>query len=231
MNIERTLFWFKDGDENLSGLNEHFFALGVLMNRLLNEKYEGKKIKFINIDFSTQRTYEMHPNVSVNNAYFYGGHLRYYGTLNLSEFGVLNEEQQSYYIWKKASEYLQHAAKIINNQSLLLSSEYAYEEGLIKNLNPDYRLIEADVLLYNQLMKASIWVNFKKDGMYSKFTLENKGQIVFEEVIDKTKNSVEFFLEMYKRIEVEGNTIIIKGRKDVDYLPLALQIEKGRIKL
>jgi hypothetical protein len=47
MNIERTLFWFTDGDELLNNFNEDFFGLGTLLNRLLNEKYNGKKIKFI----------------------------------------------------------------------------------------------------------------------------------------------------------------------------------------
>lgn len=65
MNIERTLFWFKDGDEVLKTLNEDFFGLGTLLNRLLNEKYEGKKIKFINLDFCTNRTYELHPSLPV----------------------------------------------------------------------------------------------------------------------------------------------------------------------
>lgn len=49
--------------------------------------------------------------------------------------------------------------------------------------------------------------------------------MVFEKNIDSTKNGVEFFLEMYKAIELKDNTIIIKGRKDVDYLPLKISLE------
>src|SRR5438128_494733 len=51
MKIGRTLFWFKDGDEQALDLNERFFAYGTFLNRLLNEHYSGKKLKFININF------------------------------------------------------------------------------------------------------------------------------------------------------------------------------------
>lgn len=54
---------------------------------------------------------------------------------------------------------------------------------------------------------------------------KGEGCVVFEKNIDSTKNGVEFFLEMYKAIELKDNTIIIKGRKDVDYLPLKISLE------
>ena len=60
--------------------------------------------------------------------------------------------------------------------------------------------------------------------MYSKFTLEKSGEIVYEKDIDKTKNGVEFFLEIYKAIEFDGKNIIIKGRTDVSYLPLKIPL-------
>jgi len=44
MNIGRTLFWFKDGNDRLNEFDDSFFALGTLLNRLLNQKYEGKKL-------------------------------------------------------------------------------------------------------------------------------------------------------------------------------------------
>ena len=77
MNIERTLFWFKDGDELLISINEDFFGLATLLNRLLNEKYNGKKIKFINLDFATDKTYDLHTNLPKEHPYYFGGHLRY----------------------------------------------------------------------------------------------------------------------------------------------------------
>jgi hypothetical protein len=44
MKIERTLFWFVDGDEQLSDLDNGYFAWGTMLNRLLNQVYNGKKI-------------------------------------------------------------------------------------------------------------------------------------------------------------------------------------------
>lgn len=107
-----------------------------------------------------------------------------------------------------------------------MRSEYAHIKGTEINLNPDYRMVEADINVSGQPLKASVWVNFKEDGMYAKLTLEKSGEIVFEKGIDRTKKGVEFFLKMYKGIELENNNIVSKGRKDVDYLPLKIPLDK-----
>jgi hypothetical protein len=72
MKIGRTLFWFEDGDESLSTIDHDFYGLSILLNRLLNEKYDGKSIQFINIYFSTEKTYELYPNLSKEKHYYYG---------------------------------------------------------------------------------------------------------------------------------------------------------------
>ncbi len=58
MKIERTLFWFKDEDGQLTNLDDSYFAWGTMLNRLLNQVYNGKRIKFINIDFITDEAVE-----------------------------------------------------------------------------------------------------------------------------------------------------------------------------
>jgi hypothetical protein len=225
-NIERTLFWFKDGDEMLTALNEDFFALGTLLNRLLNERYDGKKFKFINLDFATKKTYELHSNLPQDEPYYYGGHLRYYGVFDREQFDQFSRIEQNKYVWNKGYEYLIKSAISIKNEKLLEATEYAYKKGIEMDLNPDYRVVEADVNFSGQKLKASVWINFKEDGMYSKFTLEKDQEIVFEKQIDQTKKGIEFFLEMYKVIELENNYIVIKGRKDVEYLPLKISLDK-----
>lgn len=226
MKIDRTLFWFKDGDEMLITLNEDFFGLGTLLNRLLNDRYEGKKIKFINLDFATDKTYELHPNLPKEDAYYFGGHLRYYGVFNKEQFRSLNWTERQKYVWDKAHQYLCKSAQSTNNKKLLEAAEYAYEKGTEINLNPDYRMVKTDINVTGQQLKASLWVNFKEDGMYSKLTLEKGDEIVFEKEIDKTKKGVEFFLEMYKGIELINDNIVINGYKDVDYLPLKIPLNK-----
>lgn len=224
INIERTLFWFKNDNEDLLVLNDRYFPLATLLNRLLNENYRGKKIKFINLDFSTEATYLSYPQLPKDTAYYYGSHLRYYGVFDLIAFFNLNEVEQDRFVWVKACEYLKKAAKSIKNDSLIDAAEYAYKKGMEMDLNPDYRMVQANVIIYGQPMNASVWVNFRKDGMYSKLSLEKDDAIIFEKEIDKTKNGVEFFLEMYKNLHVEDNTIVINGHRDVDYFPLRIPV-------
>lgn len=231
MKIERTLFWFKDGDEILSDLNERFFSLGTLLNRLLNEKYFGKRIQFINLDFSTERTYELYPKVPVNEQYFYGGHLRYFGVFDFTQFNNITNDEQYMYVWNKSYEFLSNASKAIKNDKLFEASSYAYQRGMELNLNPDYRVIEKKINFFGKQLNASVWINFKEDGMHSKFTLEKGSEVVYEKNIDNTKNGVELFLEMYKEITQDNDNIIIKGRKDVQYLPLKIPLETIKLKI
>ena len=228
------MFWFRDVEGKNQLLNDQFFPLATLLSRLLKEKYDGKKIQFINIDFSSEEAYKLNPVIRMNYTHYasvMGGHLRYYGVIDFKAFDKLTDIDKKKFIWEKAHEYLQVASKTIKNEQLLIASEYSYKKGIEINLNPDYRMIETDVMVHSLPMKAAVWVNFKNDGMYSKLTLEKNGLIIFEKEIDKTKNGVEFFLEMYKKIEVKGNTIIVKGSKDVKYLPLRIPIDEEAIKV
>lgn len=226
MNIERTLFWFRDGKEQVLALDDRFFAYGTLLNRLLNEHYAGKKIKFINMNFNSQETYDLFPVLPRESAYYSGGHLQYYGLIDFDEFDKLNEDEQTQLIWQKACTYLQHAARAIRNTSLLTASKHAFSRGLEIKLDPDYRILDAELTLHGERVRASVWVNFKKDGMYSKLTIERNNEVLFDKEIDKTKHGVEFFFEMYKKIESDGARITVKGRKDVGNLPLTISISK-----
>jgi hypothetical protein len=224
MNIERLMFWFKDGDEQLISINEDFFGIAVLLNRLLNDNYDGKKIKFINLNFFTKRTYELHSVLPIDTPYYYGGHLTYYGLFDVNQFNVLNWNEKKRYVWEKACDYIKKSAEFTKNKKLFDALEFAYLKGIAGKLNPDYRLLALNIDVYNQQLNVSLWINFKEDGLYSKLVIENDTGIIFEKQIDRTHKGVEFFLDMYKVLEFDRNTIIIKGRKDVDYLPLKVSI-------
>lgn len=224
MNIDRTLFWFQDGDEQIISLSEDFFGLSTLLNRLLNEKYDGKKIEFINIYFYTDKTYEIYPMLPKESPYYFGGHLKYYGVFNKGEFLALSKLEQYKLVWENVHKYLIESANAIKNSKLAEAAEYAYQKGLLVNLNTDYKVVETNIAIGGKDLRASIWINFKEDGMHSKLTIEKEEVIIFEKEIDKTKNGVEFFIEMYKSIVLEDNNIVIKGRKDVDYLPLKIPL-------
>lgn len=219
--IERTMFWF-NSDQDIEFLNHKFYFLGSLLNRILNETYNGKKIKFLNIEFynnpeqlikAYNRDYYLH---------YYGGQLTYKKVVDLNFFATLSYHDQKLFVWEKAYEMLQFASKELKNESLLLSCEHAYHKGIKIELNADYRMIEADVVLFNTTYKASLWVNFFEHEMQANFTLEDKGKIIFKKFIGNAPNGMEFFFIMFKKIEQKGNCIIIKGAKDVEYLPVKI---------
>ncbi|MEJ5092089.1 hypothetical protein GEO21_18835 [Sphingobacterium faecium] len=226
MKIGRTLFWFKDGNEQLNNLTDDFFGLGVLLNRLLNEKYDGKKIKFINIDFFTENTFKLYPILSREAPYYCNGHLRYYGVFDLNLFESFSYEEQYNFVWEKAHKYLIEAAKSNKNPKLLEAANYAYKKGFELELNPDFRVVDLFIPIDVKEVRASIWILFQKDGMASKFTLQSSENLIFEQVLDKTEKGVEIFLEMYKSIAIENGNIVIKVRKDVASLPVKIPLSK-----
>jgi hypothetical protein len=230
MRIERTLFWFRDRDEELSELHERFYGLGFFLNRLLNEVYGGKKIKFININFTSPETFIKFPVVKKNSTDYYRGHMNCHVEFQVKEFVSLDYDQQKKSIWHRAFEFLISSAVFLKNQELEKAVNYAYAKGLEQNLNPDYKMVEADVVIHGEQLKAALWVNFREDGMYANLTLEREGQLLFQKNIDKTKNGIGFFLEMFHRIESDNDAIIIKGDKDIDYLPLRVPIDISVLK-
>jgi len=224
--IDRTLIWFENEFGRLQELSDSFYGLSTLLNRLLNEDYKGKKMKFINIFLATSEKYFRVPAIPINYTHYYGGHLNTYGDFDSVEFNKLDYLEKNIYVWDRVYENLSRASKSIKNTELLEASEYAYRKGLELNVNPDYAMVEADIVISGQVLKASVFVNFKKDGMYSKFIVAKGSEVIFEKEIDSARNGIEFFLDIYKSIELDGNNILVKGRKDVDYLPLRIPLEE-----
>lgn len=223
--IERTLFWFTDGDDQLLPLLDKFSPLALLLNRLLSNKYNGKKIKFINLNFRTEETYRLYPQADKYYLSFYGGHFNYDDVFNLQFFRTLKEEKQKKFLWQRAYEIIREAALKLENVALLEAVEYAYQKGLEIGLNPDFKAVESNVVLNGNSFDAAVWMCFLSDRIVSKFTLARSETVFFEQMIDKAALGDDTFLEIYKKIESEGNTILIKGRRDIKYLPLRIPIE------
>lgn len=227
--IERILVWFENENGRLNQLNESFFGLSMLLTRLVNEKYDGKKIKFINIYFASEEKYKKYPVISSNYIHYYGsagGHLAYYGVIDFNEFCKMSRSEQQKFIWKSVRGYLLKSSDFIKNNDLKNTVEFVYEKGISINLNADYKTVGSEVVLYGQSLLASVWIIFGESGMLSKLSLERNGKVIFEKEIDKTKNGIEFFLDMYKRIVSNNDAIVIEGRKDVKYLPLTIPIDR-----
>jgi len=148
--IDRTLFSFNDGIDAINQLNDKFTVLSILLNRLLSEKYIGKKIKYLNLFFYKNP-------VKLIKAYgkdyflnYYGGQLTYKKVIDYDFFLSLDYDGKKKFIWKTAYEMLQFAAKELKNESLLNASEYAYHTGLQMELNADYRMIETNVIIFGE---------------------------------------------------------------------------------
>lgn len=227
--IGRTLFWFKDGAEALTRMSDDFFGFSTLLNRLLNENYTGKRIKFINIYFYTDEYYRLFPDSSKDNPYYYGGHLTYSGSFNLEEFLKLSRTKQKELVWHKALDYLIQSAQLMKNPGLLYAAQIAFKRGIEMNYNPDYKVVECDFVLSEHRYNAAVWFLFKEDNTYAKLIVTKGLDIVFDQEIDKVRNGNEFFLEIYKAIVLENNCIVIKGRKDIEYLPLKIPVENFKI--
>jgi len=226
MTIDRTLFWFRDGNDQIISLSEDFFGLSNLLNRLLNEKYAGRRIKFINIYFCTPRTYELYPTPPEEIINFHGGHLTYYGKFEKEEFTKLSTLAQYQFVWEQACKYLSESASKMKNDKLLSAIKYAYERGYEIHFDTSFEVLKQDVFINGELIKASIWILFGDKEMTSKLTLQRNGKLVYEEQLARTNNGVEVFLELYKTISVEGNHIVIQGRKDVEGLPVFIPISE-----
>ncbi|WP_342333216.1 hypothetical protein [Pedobacter sp. FW305-3-2-15-E-R2A2] len=230
--IERILFWFKDGEVPLNQLTSKYFGLATLLKNLINLRYTGKKIKFVNLNFSSKRTFELYPGVAENHVHYYrgqGGHLAFYGVLNFHDFNALNEDEKTHFLWEEAHRVLSICAKSTKNDSLLEANDFAYRRGIETNFNTNYQLMEREIVLYGCTLKASIWIQFKNDGMEAYFTLEDNGKLRFKKFIDDAALGAEFFLEMFKAIIVEGDTIVIKGSWDADVLPMYISIDRDLI--
>lgn len=219
LTIERSLFGFNDGIESINLLNDKFNFLAILLNRLLSDKYNGKKIKYLNLFFYENSKKLQKAYGKEYFLHYYGGQFTYKKAFDLDYFLTLNFNDQKTFIWKQAYEMLQFAGKELKNESLSMSSEYAYHKGLEIGLNADYRMIESDVVLFKENYKASLWINFLENQMQANFTLEKDNNIVFKKNIGEAPNGMEFFFVMFKKIEQDKNSIIIKGAKDVEYLP------------
>ncbi|KVV16355.1 hypothetical protein [Flavobacterium sp. TAB 87] len=218
--IDRTLFGFNDGIDTINQLNDKFTFLSILLNRLLSEKYTGKKIKYLNLFFYENPIKLIKAYGKDYFLHYYGGQFTYKRVIDYDFFLSLNYDGQKQFIWKTAYEMLQFAAEELKNESLLNASEYAYHKGLEMELNADYRMIETEVIIFGKNYKAAVWVNFLVDKMQANFTLEKNNQIVLKKLLEEGPNGMEFFLVMFKKILQKDNSIIIHGTKDLAYLPL-----------
>ena len=227
--MERTFFFIQDGDDRLLELEDKFSPLGLLLNRLIDEQYKKKHLKLINFELNTEKTYKLHPKSERFRIHRYGSVLSYCDVFELQAFLLLDDPTQREFLWRRAHEMLLESCKKFSDPELQVASNYAYERGLAIDLNPDYVLVGADIVVYNMPVRADLWVHFFPDKllMESRLVLQKNNINVYEQQIHENEIGIGFFLEMYKKIEVDSkNRIVIKGHRDGD-LPVKISIDQA----
>lgn len=215
--IKRTLFLFQDCDERLIDLDRRFFSFSFLLNNLMNEAYVGRKLKFINLYLSTVATYNLHSDIPINTPYYYNGHLKYFGVLDLKYFNALSIENQKKFVWEKGYTYVQSIASVMKNDNLSQASEYAFRKGIESNFDTDIKLIERRLSVNELSFVASVYVSFDSDWMTSKLIIEKNHKVFFKKDIDKAEIGIEFFLEMYRDIKIVDEKLVVRILDDLPY--------------
>ncbi len=226
MIVDRTLFWFFNESDSLQPMTQKYFGLANLLNILLNKYYSGKRIKFINLNYRTQQIYDRFPNAKVDSAHFYNGVLTFNGLFNEEEFDKFENTEKKIFLWDKACKSIEIASEKVNNNNLLDVMELVYAEGLKDGLNTNYENLKTPFSYQGNTYEASIFFEIDEYYMKSIFMVSNEGKKLFEKPIDRTLPGVEFFLEMYKKIEIDFEAIIIRGSKDIEYLPLRISFDE-----
>jgi hypothetical protein len=229
--IIRTLFWFSEDEDDIQSLNEQFYSLAYLFNKLLNETYQGPRMIFVNFDFYSNKVYDRFPVLPKGKPYYKAGYLTFYGILNYEEFLGLSDQDKIEKVWALTYQYFQESATHLKNDQLLAASKYAYEKGKEIGYKTDLEVFQSDLSVFDQLLKASIWVVSDSEGMKANFVLSMGDKKVYEKIIGKTKKGVGLFYDTFKSIISVGNIIIIKSKDDLEGYPISITLEKEDLKL
>ncbi|MEO1030036.1 MAG: hypothetical protein AAFX55_01465 [Bacteroidota bacterium] len=231
LNIERLLLWFKSTDKELILMNKRYFGLSLLITRLLNEKYSGPKIKFINLYFRTNDFYKRYSDNLTERVHFYNGHLNYDGVWDMPEFNELSSNKKIEYIWEKSYDFLIDSSVALKNQPLKSAAEYMYNKGKEMSYNPNFKLLDVDLEVSNKIIQAVLYVNFTEDWMSTKLILTKDSNTLFDIDIDKSTSGNEFFLDNYKDISVKDNYVVLKMKEGSNGQHKVLSIDKIVAKL
>jgi len=225
--IDRLMFWFRDEKDDLYSYTVRFVPLSMLLNRLINKEYSGKRIKFLNIYYNTPRTFELFDKVEPDYTHSYGGHVQHDTIFDKEDFDSKSIIEQKKYIWDSALRVLTLISKDTKNPDLDRCCKSAHKLGLESDLIEDFIILETISNIANEKIKAELWAEFDNDRVSARFKIFKNNVLVFNRVIDTTKSDTEFFYEMYKKIIIESNgLIILKGHNEIEYLPLKIDLNK-----
>ncbi|HRE57190.1 MAG TPA: hypothetical protein PLW09_05155 [Candidatus Kapabacteria bacterium] len=225
MKIGRTLFWFDYGNGQDQALTREFWGIAHLLNRLLNTRYNGKRIEFINIYYYIEEEYERYPVLRKDMPDYKGGPLSYFAVWDIVYFNSLDWEEKQRYIWEKSCQYIKKSAEIIKNKKLLDAIEYAYEEGLRLNLDTSYCRFEITIEYNGLPFKISLWIKYGQNIIYSTLTVESDEDIYEMELLSWV-DGYDLFSDMHRKLEFDGKNIIIKGYREFEFFPIKISLDE-----
>lgn len=205
--------------------SDDFFLLSFLMKRLLNEFYSGKKTNNILVNFSAEDRFHRYPTLIKFHTHYYDGYYSFEDPIDLDFLQSLSFEKQKEYIWDRAHVAICEMAIKGKNALLLDACNCAFEKGKDLNLNTSYELIKQNVIMHGKHLKASVNVDLLIDKFIFKFILANDSAILYERLLYQSNGMGEVYMEMFKRIELENeNVIILKGLRDIGLFPMKIDL-------
>lgn len=224
--IQRTMLWFKNDEfEHIHPLVNYYFGLSKLLNEELCKFYTGRKLKLVNIYYVPIAGFEL-PNISYKPDFMHYNvaHIRYMGIIDYQEFNSKSKEERKIYLWQTACDCLKQIGIKFNNQELAFAAEKAYHSGIEKGLCTDYEAVSNEFEYKDKFLKARVVISFGETKMYSTFELLSENQVLYSKLLDQSELGSGFFLEMYKKIEIKENILILKGHREIEYLPMKIDL-------
>ena len=217
--IERILFWFRDGKGPVPDLIRKLYPLSMLWNRLINASYQGKRLKLVILYYNAEEPYKRVLEQMPHGIHSYGGHIQYQTFLDLKSFARLSIEKQTQLLWERTYEAFKDISSKTHNPELAKAAEYAFKAGLSNNLNLDFVLLEKVFPYREGELTLSLWFRFENEKSHSLLRVETSNGRAYEVPIDSAEPDSEFFFEMYRSIDFSRGKVVVKGARDVDYLP------------
>lgn len=224
--IEKVFISFSDENGPINDLNKKFYGTSFLLQSLINKYLNNENFKLISIEFKTQSYFDKFPEPEKNYIHFYNGPkkvIRCYPEIDLSFFNNKTDKELIKYIWTISCEMLKKAFESTKKDSLINLIEDVYKEGNDIDLNTTYCALNNLFTINSREFNAKINYHFKDKGARVYLSIYEKNTLLWELKLDETDQNYEFFFEMFKKIEYTPDYIIIKGDKDVEYLPLKIK--------
>jgi hypothetical protein len=225
MNIQRLHFALNTEHKTKLILERKYSGLQYLLERLLNKYYKGKKIKNLIVYLHATEDFE-NLDDDINGVHYYRGYMYIYSSLEYKSFLKLSFEKQTEFLWKKVYFSLTKLGEKLKNKELIEAAQLAYVEGKEIKYNTDLKKIDEELIINKKKYQASVVIRFIDEKMLAFFILEGSDGFYYEKFIDQTQSDVEFFLIIYKKIQLIKDKIIIKGHYEIDYLPLKISFKE-----